>query len=138
VTPAQVALVQDSWEELLPIADTAAALFYGRLFVLDPELKALFLGDMKEQGRKLMAMMSVAVHGLGRPESIVPAVQDLGRRHAGYGVKDRHYQSVGAALLWTLGQALGETFTPEVENAWSAAYGLLAQTMRNAARLSSA
>ncbi|HYN13101.1 MAG TPA: globin family protein [Burkholderiales bacterium] len=136
--PAQVALVQDSWKEVLPIADTAAALFYGRLFALDPELKPLFRGDMKQQGRKLMAMMSVAVHGLGQPETIVPAVQDLGRRHAGYGVKDRHYASVGAALLWTLGQALGETFTPNVENAWSAAYGLLAQTMRDAARLSSA
>lgn len=133
-----MALVQDSWKEVLPIADTAAALFYGRLFALDPELKPLFRGDMKQQGRKLMAMMSVAVHGLGQPETIVPAVQDLGRRHAGYGVKDRHYASVGAALLWTLGQALGETFTPNVENAWSAAYGLLAQTMRDAARLSSA
>lgn len=127
-----MALVQDSWKEVLPIADTAAALFYGRLFALDPELKPLFRGDMKQQGRKLMAMMSVAVHGLGQPETIVPAVQDLGRRHAGYGVKDRHYASVGAALLWTLGQALGETFTPNVENAWSAAYGLLAATMRDA------
>jgi hemoglobin-like flavoprotein len=138
MTLSQVALVQDSWMKVLPIADTAAALFYARLFALDPELKALFRGDMKQQGRKLMAMMSVAVHGLGRLETIVPALQDLGRRHAGYGVKDRYYERVGAAFLWALGQALGETFTPDVENAWSAAYGLLAQTMRDAARLNPA
>jgi hemoglobin-like flavoprotein len=133
MTPKQIELVQGSWREVLPIADIAAELFYGRLFVLDPSLKPLFKGDMSAQGRKLMSMISTAVNGLTRLESIVPAVQDLGRRHVKYGVKDAHYDTVAAALVWTLGQGLGEQFTPEVKDAWVAAYGVLAKTMKDAA-----
>src|SRR3990170_73805 len=107
MTPKQIELVQGSWKKVLPIADTAAELFYGKLFALDPSLKPLFNGDIKEQGRKLMAMISVAVTGLTRIETIVPAVQDLGRRHVKYGVKDKHYDTVASALVWTLGQGLG-------------------------------
>jgi hemoglobin-like flavoprotein len=133
MTPKQIELVQGSWREVLPIADIAAELFYGRLFVLDPSLKPLFKGDMSAQGRKLMSMISTAVNGLTRLESIVPAVQDLGRRHVKYGVKAAHYDTVAAALVWTLGQGLGEQFTPEVKDAWVAAYGVLAKTMKDAA-----
>ena len=133
MTPKQIELVQGSWRKVLPIADTAAELFYGRLFSLDPALKPLFKGDMKAQGRKLMTMISTAVNGLTRLETIVPAVQDLGRRHARYGVRDPHYDTVAAALVWTLGQGLGEQFTPEVRDAWVAAYGVLAKTMKDAA-----
>jgi hemoglobin-like flavoprotein len=133
MTPKQIELVQGSWREVLPIADIAAELFYGRLFVLDPSLKPLFKGDMAAQGRKLMSMISTAVNGLTRLESIVPAVQDLGRRHVKYGVKAAHYDTVAAALVWTLGQGLGEQFTPEVKDAWVAAYGVLAKTMKDAA-----
>jgi hemoglobin-like flavoprotein len=133
MTPKQIELVQTSWKKVLPIADTAAELFYGKLFALDPSLKPLFNGDIKEQGRKLMAMISVAVTGLTRIESIVPAVQDLGRRHVKYGVKDKHYDTVASALVWTLGQGLGEGFTPEVKEAWVSAYGVLAKTMKDAA-----
>jgi hemoglobin-like flavoprotein len=132
VTPEQKMLVQESFALVLPIADTAAELFYRRLFELDPSLRALFHGDMSEQGRRLMQMLTVAVRGLDRLESIVPAVQALGRRHAAYGVTEDHFETVGAALLWTLEQGLGSAFTPEVENAWASVYAVLATTMKDA------
>jgi hemoglobin-like flavoprotein len=135
MTPKQVELVQGSWKKVMPIADTAAALFYNRLFELDPALKGLFKSDLKEQGRKLTAMISVAVGGLTRLESIVPAVQDLGRRHGKYGVKDQHYDTVATALVWTLEKGLGDAFTPEVKEAWVTTYGILAQTMKDAAKV---
>lgn len=133
MTPKQVEVVQGTWKKVLPIADTAAELFYGKLFSLDPALKPLFKGDMKAQGRKLMQMIGIAVNGLSNLASIVPAVQDLGRRHVRYGVKDAHYDTVGAALLWTLEQGLGELYNEDVKAAWASAYGLLASTMKDAA-----
>ena len=126
-------LVQSSFEKVAPIADTAAALFYGRLFELDPSLRPLFPADLREQGRKLMSMLTLAVRGLDRPDQLIPAVQGLGRRHVGYSVKPEHYQVVGSALLWTLKEGLGEDFTPEVKDAWIAVYTLLATTMQAAA-----
>jgi hemoglobin-like flavoprotein len=107
-------------------------LFYGRLFELDPSLPLLFRGDMREQGRKLMQMLTVAVRGLDRLETIVPAVQALGRRHVAYGLTEAHFATVGAALLWTLEQGLGSAFTPEVADAWASVYGVLATTMQGA------
>jgi hemoglobin-like flavoprotein len=133
MTPKQITLIQTSFEQVLPIAETAAGLFYGRLFELDPSLRPLFRGDMAEQGRKLMTTLKVVVNGLTRLEALVPAVQALGRRHAGYGVKDEHYQTVATALLWTLKQGLGDAFTPEIEAAWVAAYTILAEVMIAAA-----
>ena len=133
MTPEQVALVQSSWESVKPISEQAAELFYARLFELDPDARALFKGDMQEQGRKLMVMITTAVNGLTRLEEIVPAVQALGVRHAGYGVTEAQYDTVGSALLWTLGQGLGDAFTEEVETAWATTYGILASTMKEAA-----
>lgn len=133
MTPAQKTLVQQSFARVAPISEQAAALFYGRLFELDPQLRSLFRGDMKEQGRKLMQMLAVAVNGLDRLEELVPAVQALGRRHLGYGVEDGHYETVGEALLWTLQQGLGDAFTADTRQAWAEVYGLLAATMRSAA-----
>lgn len=129
----QIELVQTSFVEVLPIAETAAALFYDRLFTLDPSLRALFRGDMKEQGRKLMDMIAVVVVNLRKLDLIVPGVRALGARHAGYGVADEHYDTVGEALLWTLEQGLGAGFTSEVRDAWATAYTLLATTMKDAA-----
>jgi hemoglobin-like flavoprotein len=130
-----VALVQRSWEQVLPIADQAAQLFYSRLFQLDPSLRPMFAhSDMKEQRKKLMQMITVAVRGLERLHELVPAVQALGRRHVGYGVTDAHYDTVGAALLWTLEQGLGEAFTPETREAWTATYVTLAGVMKGAAK----
>lgn len=133
MTPEQVTLVQTSWEKVVPIADTAAELFYGRLFEADPALKPLFKGDMKEQGRKLMTMITTVVRGLKNLGALVPAVQDLGRRHAGYGVKDEHYEVVGESLIWTLEKGLGPDFTPDTKVAWITAYTILADTMKAAA-----
>jgi hemoglobin-like flavoprotein len=133
VTNTQKTLVQGSFAAVIPIADDAAVLFYRRLFELDPSLERMFKGDMKEQRRKLMQMLTAAVKGLDRLDQLVPVVEDLGRRHAAYGVADAHYGTVGAALLWTLEKGLGDAFTPEVRDAWIAVYGLLAGTMKNAA-----
>ncbi|HEY5598095.1 MAG TPA: methyl-accepting chemotaxis protein [Kiloniellales bacterium] len=133
VGAAQKKLVQDSFAAVEPIAEAAAELFYGRLFELDPSLEPLFKGDMKEQGRKLMAMIKIAVRGLDSLDKLVPAVQDLGRRHTGYGVEDEHYNTVGMALLWTLEQGLKEAFTPDVKAAWATVYSVLAETMKAAA-----
>jgi nitric oxide dioxygenase len=94
----------------------------------------MFRGELREQGRKLIAMMSVAVNGLARLETLLPVIEALGRRHAGYGVRDEHYATVAAALLWALEQGLGGRFTPDVKDAWTAAYGVLAFTMQRAAR----
>jgi len=135
MTPKQIALVQESWQKVRNVAEAAARLFYARLFALDPSLAAMFRGDLREQGCKLIAMISVAVDGLARIETLVPVIEALGRRHAGYGVKDYHYATVAEALLWTLEQALGKDFTPETKQAWTEAYGMLANAMQGAARL---
>jgi hemoglobin-like flavoprotein len=133
MNPEQLQLVRGTFARVEPISDQAAALFYGRLFELDPSLRSLFRGDMVEQGRKLMQMIAVVVHGLDRLPTIVPGIEALGRRHAGYGVRDGHYTTVGSALLWTLEQGLGPAFTPAVREAWTAAYTLLATVMQRAA-----
>lgn len=129
----QIQLVQSTFTQVKPVADTAAAMFYQRLFELDPSLRPLFKSDLRSQGAKLMATLALAVNGLSRPESIVPAVQGLGRRHVGYGVQPAHYQTVGQALLDTLATALGDQYTVDVADAWTAAYTLLAGVMQEAA-----
>jgi hemoglobin-like flavoprotein len=133
MTPEQIELVQNTWRTVQPIGDTAAELFYGKLFSLDPSVRPLFKNDLRDQGRNLTAMISVAVYALARPEKILVAVRQLGRRHAAYGVQRRHYEVVAAALLWTLEKCLGEAFTPEVNAAWGAVYGFLAEAMQEAA-----
>jgi hemoglobin-like flavoprotein len=132
MTPKQIQLVQQSWTDVQPIAETAAALFYQRLFELDPSMRGLFKRDSEEQGRLLMKMVDVAVAGLSRLESILAAVQALGHRHAGYDVTEQHYDTVAEALLWTLQQGLGSAFDAELREAWTAAYMLWAETMQAA------
>jgi hemoglobin-like flavoprotein len=133
MTPTQIQLVQDSFKKVAPIANIAADLFYDRLFVLAPEVRSLFPEDLTEQKKKLMQMLATAVTNLHRAETILPAVQALGRRHAGYGVTDKHYEVVGEALLWTLGQGLGAGFTPAVKEAWTQTYLTVAGVMKQAA-----
>lgn len=133
MTNTQKTLVQTTFAKVAPISETAADLFYGKLFEIDPSLRPLFKGDLKEQGRKLMAMLALAVNGLDRLSELVPAVQQLGVRHVRYGVTDAHYDTVATALLWTLEQGLGPDFTPEVKDAWVAVYTVLATTMKEAA-----
>lgn len=129
----QIALVRSTWAKLVPIADTAANIFYTRLFEIDPSLRSLFKGDMTAQGKLLMGMINTAVEGLDDLDSIVPAVQELGRNHAGYGVKPEDYKTVASALLWTLRQGLGSDFSADVKNAWVETYTLLATVMQEAA-----
>jgi len=130
----QIEVVRSTFAQVEPIADQAAELFYNKLFELDPSVRAMFKGDMVQQGRKLMTMIKTAVAGLDNLEAILPAVESLGKRHAGYGVIDSHYDTVGKALLWTLGQGLGSAFTAEAEDAWTSVYGTLAATMVQAAK----
>ena len=129
MTPVQVQLVQDSFAKVAPIAEQAAALFYGRLFEIAPEVKPLFRGDMAEQGRKLMATLAVVVNGLANLDTVLPAASALARRHTDYGVKPGHYAPVGEALLWTLERGLGAGWTQELAAAWVAAYTTLSQFM---------
>ena len=129
----EIQTLQQSFARVEPIAETAAALFYTRLFELDPNLRPLFKSDLKAQGEKLMSAIKLVVIGMDAPERIIPAVQSLGQRHAGYGVCPEHYTTVGEALLWTLEKGLGEAYTPEVEAAWVNAFGLLSGLMQEAA-----
>jgi hemoglobin-like flavoprotein len=132
MTPYQISLVQTSFAKVAPIADTAADLFYGRLFEIAPELRSMFPDDLAEQKKKLMTMLATVVASLVRLDQLVPAVRALGQRHADYGVSAVHFKPVGAALLWTLEQGLGEDFTPEVKEAWTAVYIVLSSLMINA------
>jgi len=130
-----IQLVRDSFDLVEPIAPQAAALFYANLFAIDPSVKPLFRGDMIQQGERLMSMIGLAVAKLDQPDTLMPALQGLGQRHAGYGVRDAHYDSVGVALLKTLRQGLGVAFTDEVEEAWMSVYGVIASTMKEAAKV---
>ena len=132
--PNQVDLVQKSFAQVAPIAEQAAALFYDRLFVLDPAVRQLFRGNMQQQGAKLMQMIGAAVRGLDDLPRLVPVLRGLGERHGGYGVTPRDYDTVGRALIWTLGQGLQSAFTPAVREAWEVFYGLAACTMLGVAR----
>jgi hemoglobin-like flavoprotein len=129
MTPEQVKLVQDSFAKVAPISEQAAVLFYDRLFEIAPSVKAMFPSDMTEQRRKLMATLAVVVNGLTNLETILPAASALAKRHVSYGAKPAHYPVVGSALLWTLEKGLGDAWTPEVANGWTAAYGTLSGYM---------
>jgi len=138
MTPEQVKLVQDSFKKVVPIAGTAADLFYDRLFTIAPEVRSLFPSDLTEQKKKLMQMLATAVTNLHQVETILPAVEALGRRHVSYGVTPKHYEPVGAALLWTLEQGLGAEFTPPVKDAWTETYMTVAGVMTKAAATATA
>ena len=131
--PDQIQRVRQSFALVLPIAPTAAALFYDNLFLAQPQLRALFKGDMQDQGTKLMQMIGAAVGLLDRPQLLLPVLRQLGARHGGYGVQPAHYDAVGAALLKTLEQGLGAAFDAPTREAWTVMYGLVARTMIAAA-----
>jgi hemoglobin-like flavoprotein len=133
MTLKQKQLVQNSWEKVLPISESVATLFYERLFELDPSTRPLFKHtNMPEQRKKLMGAIGTLVNGLNMLDQLIPVVSELGRRHVAYGVTDEHYSSVGRALIWTLEQVLGADVTPEVKEAWTTVYNVIADTMKNA------
>ena len=130
MTSEQIELVQDSWQQVVPIAKDATAMFYQRLFSIAPHLKPLFKGDIEEQGKKLATILTTVVHGLKQPDKLEMAVWQLGRRHDAYGVNIADYHPVAEALLWTLEQGLGSQFYAQTKAAWVAAYTLLASLMQ--------
>jgi hemoglobin-like flavoprotein len=134
MTTAEINLVRDSFRKILPVADQVAALFYARLFELDPALRTLFRGDMGEQGRKLMSTISVAVDALDRPGKLDPIARRLAARQAAHNVRQNRYATIGAAFLWTIGKRLGPDFTPAVRAAWTSAYYMLANAVIESAR----
>ena len=129
MNPAQIKLVQESFAKVAPISETAAVLFYDRLFEVAPQVKAMFPSDMTEQRKKLMATLAFVVNGLGNLESILPAASALATRHVSYGAKKEHYPVVGGALLWTLEKGMGDAWKPELADAWTTAYGTLSGFM---------
>lgn len=133
MTPAQIQLVQDSFKKVVPIAPQAADIFYARLFEIAPNVRPMFPDDMSNQKDKLMGMLGTAVSNLHQVETIIPAVQELGRKHVDYGVKNEHYKPVGEALIYTLEKGLGDDFTPEVKEAWVTTYTTLEGVMTAAA-----
>ena len=133
MTSRQIDLVQQSFRLIETIIDDAAVLFYDRLFEIDPSLQQMFHRSRREQARLLAQTLTVVVKGIDRPAQLRSAVEALGRRHAGYGVRDEHYETVAVALLWTLEKGLKDAFTPEVREAWVEAYSWLAFTMQRAA-----
>ena len=129
MNPTQIKLVQESFSKVAPISEAAAVIFYDRLFEVAPSVKAMFPADMTEQRKKLMMMLAAVVGGLKNLDSIWPAASALAKRHVGYGAKPEHYPVVGGALLYTLEKGLGEAWTPELAEAWTAAYGTLSGYM---------
>lgn len=134
MTPVQVQLVMSTWDKVVPIADTAADIFYTKLFEADPSLKPMFPDDLTEQKKKLMTTIGHVVQSLDNLPAVLPAVKDLGKKHVGYGVKPEHYTTVGGALLGTLAVGLGPAFTPDVQEAWTLAYGTLSGVMIEAGK----
>ena len=133
LTPRQVEVLQSSFRILQPVGTTVGELFYQRLFELDPTLVPLFKRDRKEQGRKFMQVLAVAVGGMPNLATLRPVIQQLGVRHAIYGVKPEHYEQVRAALLWAVARVLQDAYTEEVREAWASAYATLAGVMKEAA-----
>ena len=127
--PTQINLVQESFAKVAPMSEQAATLFYDRLFEVAPTVKVMLPADMKEQRKKLMATLAVVVNGLSNLESVLPAASALAKRHVSYGARPEHYPVVGGALLWTLEKGLGEAWTADVAEAWTAAYGTLSGYM---------
>lgn len=135
MTNQQKELVKNTFALIAPQADLAAELFYGRLFTIAPHLRPLFRNDIKDQGKKLMSMLAMVVGLLYTLEKLIPILEQLGRRHAQYGVQAEHFAPVGEALLWTLQKGLGHEFTQEVEQAWTAAFMLIMGVMTPAMEL---
>lgn len=130
----QITLIQSSFLQVVPRADPMARMFYAKLFELRPDFRPMFSEDMTDQRGKLVSTLATVVQGLGDLEALAPAVADLGRRHVGYNVKSQDYGPVGEALLWTLGEVLGDAWREETKDAWAAAYALLSKVMIDAAR----
>jgi nitric oxide dioxygenase len=133
MTPEQIQLVRLSFVTVMDAKAVAGKLFYDRLFAIAPEVRPLFKSDIGDQAEKMMDMLATAIAALKSPQALTPVLEGLGRRHAGYGVRDEHYEKVRDAMLWALERTLGGGFTPQVRDAWTALYGTVAAVMKSAA-----
>jgi hemoglobin-like flavoprotein len=129
MTPRQIEIVRQSFNQIMPFKDQVIELFYCRLFELDPSIRLMFKSDMKEQRQKLTAALAMVIGRLETMESLLPVLRELGRRHKGYGVRNRQYDLVGEALLWTMEIGHSSTWTSELAEAWKCAYGQVAKAM---------
>jgi methyl-accepting chemotaxis protein len=127
--PQTIHAVQRSWAQVRPIGHVAGPLFYRKPFAADPALRPLLRGDLAAQAAKLMQMIDAAVSRLDDLPTLVPTLQQLGRRPHAHGVQPAHCASVGAALLATLAEGLGPAFTPPLRAAWTTVYGAMAELM---------
>ena len=133
MTPEQKQLIRESFPAIREMAGPVSLLFYGRLFALEPALRPMFRQDIELQGRKLMDMLTAVVDNLDQFEGLAPTLRALGQKHAGYGVRPEHYQTVARALMWALGQALGTQFYPELRSAWLAIIEAVSLSMKKGA-----
>jgi hemoglobin-like flavoprotein len=130
ITSAQISLAKETWAKVIPISETAAKLFYDRLFETSPQLAPMFDGvNIKAQRQKLVKAITMVVMSLERIETLILTIQEMGRRHVDYGVEESHYGQVGLSLLWTLETGLGDDWSKDAETAWTNACQLLADTM---------
>ncbi|MBI4273405.1 MAG: hemin receptor [Rhizobiales bacterium] len=134
MTPEQISIIKLTFVRVLDIKQEAGRLFYDRLFTIAPDTRAMFGSDIDKQARKLMDTLALVISSLRSESAVATMLDDLGRRHAAYGVRDEHYAKVAEALLWTLERGLGDAFTPEARAAWTTLYGVVAETMQNAAK----
>jgi hemoglobin-like flavoprotein len=134
MTSEQIAIVRKTWARIAPVTDRVAALFYERLFELDPGARGLFgTTDLRDHGRKLTQRLAAILDLLDRPDELLTAVGELGRRHAMHGVGWRHYGMAADALFTALECCLGPGFNPDARAAWSLAYWTVARAMQRAA-----
>jgi hemoglobin-like flavoprotein len=134
----QQRLVRESFESLREYETSVVLLFYGRLFEIAPETRALFKIDIHEQATKLMETLRMTVEALDRFEELVPVLADLGRKHGTHGVQAYQYEKLRSALLWAMGQALGLEFDRETRAAWDQLIGTISAVMLEAAAQSTA
>ena len=125
-------VVRETFELIRDQARPVALLFYGKLFELAPETRRLFLNDIAAQGTKLMTMLESVVSSLDNFDAMRERLRDLGRQHAGYGVKPEHYDTLMTALTWTFAQALGPDFDAAAREAWRVILTDISETMRTA------
>jgi len=133
LTATQKRLVRESLDSMQEYETSVVVLFYGRLFEIAPETRALFKIDIREQSRKLMDTLRTTVDSLDHFTELSPVLEELGRKHLTYGVQDYHYEKLRSALLWAIGQALGLEFDRDTRAAWDELLSAISSIMLNGA-----
>src|SRR6266699_6202365 len=135
----QIELLESSFQAIAPQGETFVTAFYERLFTSFPQTRAFFKStDMKEQRKKLLGALALVIQNLRKPEVLTSALQGLGQRHVAYGVRPEHYPIVGAVLLETFADVLGERWTPAYHDAWADAYEAICAIMLEGASMPTA